>query len=164
MIAEGEQENAPVSRRSCHSRCAKFCQSAISFLSSYTLIWSVISEILLLTEVYSDHDSRFFVLSCTFLVVPLVIVSFFLCLYTARDLKHHVGRFHYIAYIPIINVAFSKSVLGISDDHNDKFNAALTDIFLTGTMTFPLYILLAFGSFCFNRDYTLFSFHFRVLH
>ena len=65
----------------CHfiARILLWIWRITSSLLSYTLIYSVIAEILLLIEVYSHHDGKFFALSCGFLIIPLLLVSFAMC-------------------------------------------------------------------------------------
>lgn len=141
----------------CHfiARILLWIWRITSSLLSYSLIYSVIAEILLLIEVYSHHDGKFFALSCGFLIIPLLLVSFAMCFgagnfkgaCTSGDLFTKC-----IGSIPVVNIAFMNSVYAIGLAPNgvqNKWNGpqyqqaclALFDSVLTSLMTFPLYII-----------------------
>ena len=49
-----------------------------SFLANYSMFWSIISDILLCIDIYSNDDPKFLIIAITFIVAPLLITSWFL--------------------------------------------------------------------------------------
>eukprot|EP01084_Bolivina_argentea_P135300 238443_1 len=83
----------------------------ISSCLSYTIVWSIISEILLLVNVYSQTDPTFFTISCIFLTVPIAMASCSLCVLSACPannsqfpLMNSQNKCCCIQYIPFINI------------------------------------------------------------
>eukprot|EP01084_Bolivina_argentea_P279195 477294_1 len=113
----------------------------ISFILSYTIIWSIISEILLLINVY-PNDHIFFGLSLTFLIIPLMFVSFMFCI-MAGDFDAIPSVSRWLLFVPFINIPIGMSSTKLRKE-NDFYLSSTLLIFeslLTGTMTFPLYII-----------------------
>ena len=143
----------------CIIQKSKCCFSkswiVLSVLLSFTLLWTVIAELLLLIEIYSVNDIKFFTLSCIFLFIPLSLIS--LIVLEEFGIKGHimaeslVTKFEctwwkYLFYIPVFNISLalaSKSYLNEFDGVESATLIHLTsfETFLNGTMTFPLYII-----------------------
>ena len=113
----------------------------ISFFLSYMIIWSIISEILVL-RIYYHSDEIFFILSLGFLILPLLAVSCCACPYTNCFADKAPCRW-YLCF-PIINIPILNSLISlgkIEDEENGRMTVNFGNIFLTGFMTFPLYII-----------------------
>eukprot|EP01083_Nonionella_stella_P154722 498935_1 len=111
--------------------CVRTLIKTVSFLLSYSMIWSVISDILLITNIYYEHDTRFFIASLVFFSIPLLIVSLGIVWLSNED-----GLPWYF-YIPILNIpAYVTS--SIRQCQQTSFGIGL---FLSGLMIYPLYII-----------------------
>ena len=129
------------SDRCCGSLFSK-TWTLISFLLSYTIIWSVISEILTLVNVYAN-DPIFFGLSLTFLILPLSLASVLVYLVGIDTIfiETQSKKVKRSLYIPILNVPIFLSLASFSDDAANRAVVSTFEAFLSGTMTFPLYII-----------------------
>lgn len=144
------QHTINVVSKAWNSSIAQCIIQIVQLLLPCMLIYTVISEILLLIKVYAHHDGTFFALSCTFLIGPLCLISLPLsclsCAYCNTDGEEYnaspCGRMTCVpAFTPIINIILTKWVMSEDSDGNGMHYVALLDTFLTGTMTFPLYII-----------------------
>ena len=129
------------SDRCCGSLFSKIW-TLISFLLSYTIIWSVISEILTLLNVYTN-DPIFFGLSLPFLILPLSLASVLVYLVGIDTIfiETQSKKVKRSLYIPIWNVPIFLSLASFSDDAANRAVVSTFEAFLSGTMTFPLYII-----------------------
>ena len=117
----------------------------IKFLASYSLLYSIISEILLLINIYST-DPLFFGVSISFLIVPLLLVSLIPCMVDETKFDFNIPRnLRWCLYFPIINIPIVWSADAIQKNAhanaNDKSLKSLLSGLLAGLMTFPLYII-----------------------
>ena len=119
--------------------CLNYILRLINFFVSYSLIYSVVSEILLLINIYST-DPLFFALSISFLIVPLLFGSVGAWM-LGQELK--ISRqWEWCLYCPIINIAIVWSAIAIQKNTTaDKGFKSMVSSFLAGLMTFPLYII-----------------------
>ena len=46
----------------------------VTLICSYSMIWAIIMDILLVTQVYFQHDTNFFITAIVFIVVPLSLI------------------------------------------------------------------------------------------
>eukprot|EP01083_Nonionella_stella_P136361 414894_1 len=121
---------------------------SISFILSFTILGSITSEILLLSQIYADPlYIAFFVLSCAFLIIPLCIVSCFVCILSlgSNELELRITKtLKWLLLIPFINtqLIWSHSKL-YSKQYGTKYLLFLSlfETFLTGTMIYPLYVV-----------------------
>eukprot|EP01084_Bolivina_argentea_P153406 267485_1 len=133
------------------SRCKLFIKilwKMTSIALSFTMIATIVSELLLLINVYSSNTG-FFVLSTLFLVVPLAMVSCTVCVCSwFNAINPNMDRvdynlLHCLMCIPIINIplvsTYAKISTHVSQEH--LAHLALIDALLSGMMTFPLYII-----------------------
>eukprot|EP01084_Bolivina_argentea_P061598 112599_1 len=116
----------------------------LSVFLSFLLPATIVSEILLLINIYSQSDTIFFALSCLFLSIPLCTASF--AIWFVALMQHGRMKMYRtlpydwrlkLFYIPIINIPLyiSYSKLAVLEI------ATGIETFLAGTMSFPLYII-----------------------
>ena len=132
-----KNKNSPIDAITC-------VQRFVSCALSLTIIGSIISEILLLINIYSNHHARiFFELSLIFLLIPLTLCSFALGLISHGSFPK-IGQFKWLMFIPYINIPLALCCNAIYTDHISSFSAkmiALFDAIIVGFMSFPLYII-----------------------
>lgn len=117
----------------------------ISFILSYTIIGSIISEILTLTKIYHNSDDPiFFGLSLVFVIFPLLFISCCGCVTGATnesaELRNLPVFMHCFLFIPFINIPILLSTKSFPEAKAQVF-VTMLEVFITGTMTFPLYII-----------------------
>ena len=129
--------------QTCLSLIFSSIWTMIKFVISYSLIYSIISEVLLLINIYSS-DPLFFGLSISFLIIPLLFVSCMTC-YWYHDDKNEFDEFpaSQLLYCPIINIAIFWSGLVVKENEVSglKWLGSMWSSVLAGLMTFPLYII-----------------------
>eukprot|EP01084_Bolivina_argentea_P314858 545392_1 len=113
----------------------------IHFILSYSMLWTIISDILLMIQIYAKKDIRFFILALVFSVGPLSIVSGLIC---CCSNEYDVSRTHWklhssMYYIPCINIP-SYAIIQFADEQWRLQQNAFS-LFLTAFMTYPLYLL-----------------------
>eukprot|EP01084_Bolivina_argentea_P135818 239259_1 len=128
----------------CQNKLIAFLWPLFTFISSYTILISMIIEIILLIKIY-PHTSDFFIGSLLFLIIPTLSASY--CTYKSRiGAAYNTNEFETSStpwwYIPIINIPIYKTLvtLGKLDDTQpQRYSAMAMDFVLSVFMILPLY-------------------------
>ena len=122
-------------------------------VTKYSMIFSLITDILLIQNVYSNNDHQFFTLAVIVMVFPLIITSVYISYGTvwnkeSKDDKNkafsqEITKLEYIDskihLIPIFNIPYYLAFGSVRDSSDTR--AALISMLLAATMTYPLYII-----------------------
>ena len=109
------------------SKCLRILYIIWNYLTSYSMLISIFTDILLMIEIYSTSDYRFLFLSILFTLIPLSFISFIICIISSSSAK--------LPKLPILNIP-----IYLTKSTNSDASSAIS-LFLSLFMTFPLYII-----------------------
>lgn len=130
----------------------KLIKVLFKFVTNYSMLISLIIDILLIIDVYSDDDTIFFVVSIIAVCVPLCVSSIYIChaLVCCRKKKDEPSPFSQqvtklesidakLHLLPILNIPYYLGFGNVRDSSDTR--AALISMLLQATMTYPLYLI-----------------------
>lgn len=119
------------------------------FIVNYSMLWSLISDILLIQHVYYYHETRFYILSLIFLFVPLIIVSLrIMRVFWTEYYWFKIGSDWHICdcfllsffMTPILNIPTFLGCL-VQAFPKLEIESRIMSFLLSSMMTYPLYII-----------------------
>eukprot|EP01084_Bolivina_argentea_P041853 77260_1 len=134
------------------SRCVSISLKLFTIFTSYSMIFTLISDLLLICNVYYHQDYAFFCLSIVFLSVPLLIVSVQICIANMMvttnkengpqlpSLANGKGKYLYscLLCVPVLNIPFA---MVFDFDTTRNATKIMIGVLLSAIMTYPLYII-----------------------
>ena len=145
-----ECQPAHFTNRLCRSKTLNFLLECLAMLINYSMLWALVTDMLLIINVYEKNDLWFFSLAIVVVTIPILFISAMIIYYTIDDeyillIPHDNNKCRYtfhkiMLYIPIFNIPYFFTFISTNEIIASQ-RASMLSMILSGCMTYPLYLI-----------------------